>query len=207
MAIVKRTLKDPNSEGRNPYSAPLSDLTIAQSLFAQWSRAKMRSAEAITRRTLACAWVALFSFMAAHCTVYWLLREKTYMLLQELPVLTIFGLLMIPLAILLPSRVYMHQCRRKIGVSAFTTKWNTYFKNVIGRPLVNSLIWILGFALIAIVWQGLAGLILIHRLSWSKDWFFALTCAIPIAFAVSFPACQFASRGISMRLSSLESAQ
>lgn len=205
MAILKRTLKGHSGNGRGPYSVPLSDLTVSPSPRAQWKEAKMRSGEAIIRSTLTCAWVSLFSLMVAHCAVYWFLRQKLSMFLQELTVLALLALLMIPLAILLPSKVYMRRCRRKIGVSAFTSKWNTCLETVMGRPMANSLIWVLGFSLIAWVGKGLEGLIFIHRLSWPKDWLFALLCAIPIAIAVSLPVWRLARRSISRRLGSLAS--
>lgn len=197
--------KGRSGNGRSPDSVPHSDLTVAPNLRAWWNKAKVRSGEAIIRRALACAWVGLFSFMVAHWTVYWCLRQKLSMFLQELTILILLALMMIPLAIFLPSRVYMQRCRRKIGVSTFTSKWSTYLETVIGRPLATSLIWVLGFSLIAIVWQGVEGLIFIHRLSWPKDWLFAMLCAIPIAIAESFPVSRLASRDISRRVGSLES--
>lgn len=204
MVNIKRTLVDSILVGGNPYSVPRSSLNVAKSRRAEWTRDETRNATAVVRLVLTCAWATLSAFLAAHCTVYWFLTERPNMLLEEWPGLTLFVLLLIPLVILLPSRIYVHRCRRNLGVAAFLNKWETRSLHVFGRPLLTSLIWVLGLPTIVIVWEGVLKAVLFHNLSLpSKDWLLSMVVAIPVAFAVSLAVCRLASRNIGRRLSEL----
>lgn len=194
-----------NSDQRNPYTVPDSDLTDRAGAFVEWDDTTTRHAIAIVSRILMCAWATCLAFTTAHMVIYWFMRERIDLVFVDLPYLILFGALLIPVAILLPSRILVRICSRNIGVSGFLNKWDKNFKDILGRPLTASMTWVGVVAALTIVWQGV-------RLIWldigpsSIEWFLALVVAVSLSFVISLPICRIACLGIEKRLGKLEEA-
>ena len=194
-----------NNDQRNPYTVPDSDLTDRAGAFVEWDDTTIRHAIAIVSRILMCAWATCLAFTTAHMVIYWFMRERIDLVLVDLPYLILFGALLIPVAILLPSRILVRICSRKIGVSGFLNEWDKNFKDTLGRPFTAALTWVGVVAVLTMAWQGVKVFGLGLGPS-NVTWFLAMVIALSLAFVISLPICRIACLGIEKRLDKMEEA-
>lgn len=194
-----------DSDQDNPYTVPKSDLTVSTGPFVEWNDTAVRNATAIVCRVLTCAWATYFTFVIAHMSTYWLLKDNIRLILIDLPWVVLCAALAIPIVVFLPSRIIVQICRRKIGVSGFLNKWDKNVKDILGRPLTASFSWVGMIAALSMVWQGLKVIWLDIGPS-NITWFLAMVIALSLAFVISLPICRIACLGIEKRLDKMEEA-
>ena len=188
-----------DNDQRNPYAIPNSDLTVGTGPLVEWNNDSVRHAIGVVRNVLTCAWISLFTFAAIHNSIYWGLRENIQLVLIDLPWIILCAALALPLFVLLPSCIYVHGYRKKMGVSRFVQKWEKHFRDIVGRPLTATLVWVGLAAGVAIVSRGVLWVGLDIGMP-DMTWHLATLIALSVTFVISYPVCRLNCRSIENRI-------
>ena len=183
----------------NPYNIPNSELTVGTGPFIEWSNDSVRHAVGVVRNVLTCAWTGYFTFAAIHNLIYWGLRENIQLVLIELPWVILCAALALPLFVLLPSWISVYGYRKKMGVSRFVQKWEKHFRDIVGRPLTATLVWVGSAAVVASVFRGVLWIGLDIGMP-DTTWLLAMLIALSVTFVISYPVCRLNCRSIENRI-------